>query len=408
MITYKEARDKVLNRPFSQIREKTGILESLNCILAEDIFSSDDIPVNDNSAMDGFAVNTKDLKGADKNNPVMLRIEDFDIAAGNVGKNILKDGYCIKIMTGAPIPEGCDCVVKKEDVSIKDDMAFFSQEHKKLDNIRLRGEDIKKGSRVFSKGDKITPAAVGVLASLGIKQVFVNKSPKIGVISTGSELVDIDKEITFGKVRDSNSYSLCAQIAETGSSYIRYGIIEDDKDKLCLSIKKAVSECDIVLISGGVSVGDYDYIKDILKDMQANEIFWSVKQKPGKPLAFYILEDKLIFGLPGNPVSAMVCFEIYIRPLIRKIIGFKDIFRKNINAKITQEIKNKSDRTEFVRVVLSKDKNGNFNASKTGSQGSGILTSMSKADGLIIIDTEKGDLKEGETVKVILINEDIY
>lgn len=408
MITYTEAVKKVLNNSLKQVVKKADILDSLDHIIAEDIFSGDNIPVNDNSAMDGFAVNTKDLKGASKNNPVLLKISDFDIAAGNSNKNTLKDKHCIKIMTGAPIPIGCDCVVKKEDVQVKDNMAFFSQEHKPFENIRLKGEDIKKGDRVFTKGYKVTPAAIGVLASLGINKVSIFKSPLIGVISTGSELIDINQEITFGKVRDSNSFSLCAQIAETGSRYLRYGIIEDDKEKLHSAIKKAVSECEIVLISGGVSVGDYDYIKEILEDLKSKEIFWSVNQKPGKPLAFHILENKLIFGLPGNPVSAMVCFEIYIRPLIRKMMGFRDIFRKIIDVKLSHDINNKSGRTEFVRVVLGKDKNGHFVATKTGSQGSGILTSMSKADGLIVIDSDKGGLKEGEISRALLINEDIY
>lgn len=219
--------------------------------------------------------------------------------------------------------------------------------------------------------------------------------------------IDIEDELSYGKVRDSNSYSLYAQIKETGCIYISYGIVKDNKNKLKSAITKAVNDCDLILLSGGVSVGDYDYIKEILNDMRAEEIFWGVKQKPGKPLAFYILDKKLIFGLPGNPVSSMVCFEIYVRPLIRKMMGYKNLFRKEISATLINSIKNNSGRTEFIRVVLEKDGNGNYLAKKTGDQGSGILTSMAKANGILKIDGDKTEISKGESIKVLIIKDDL-
>ena len=405
MITYKEALEKVLKNSIKSKKVKVHILDSLNFVLAMDIIAKDDIPVNDNSSMDGFAVISGNLKGASKENPISLRLYDYDIFAGQFNKITIENGRCIKIMTGAPIPSGCDCVVKKEDVEIKGDAVFFVKEHSYFENIRRKGEDIKAGRVVFKTGTIISPAAVGVMASLGIKEVLIYKPPIIGIISTGSELVDKDMELSFGKVRDSNSYSLASQINEANAQFIRYGIIRDDKDKLKEAIKKAAYECDLVLISGGVSVGDYDYIKEILNKSGAKEIFWGVKQKPGKPLAFYEFNEKPIFGLPGNPVSVMVCFELYVRPLIRKLMGYKNLFRNEVSARAMHSFRHDPGRAEFVRVKLAKDKEGNYTVDVTGEQGSGILTSMAEADGIAIIDENKKEIREGEILRVFIIKD---
>jgi len=403
MITYEEALKKVLESCIVLQKEGIPILESLNCILAQDIISEDNIPVNDNSAMDGYAVMSADLTGAEKASPVALKKYDYDIPAGELGRHEIKKGGCIKIMTGAPVPAGCDCVVKKEDVVIRENEILFFKEHVVFENIRHKGEDIKKGETVFKEGLGIDPALIGVLASLGMKDVLTFKPPVAGIISTGNELVEIDESLIFGMVRDSNSYSLASQLKEAGAQYIRYGIIKDNKTDLKKAIEKATGECDLVLISGGVSVGDYDYIKEILNETGAREIFWGVKQKPGKPLAFYKHDEIPIFGLPGNPVSVMVCFELYVRPLIRKMMGHQDLFRKTINAKALEQFKHEPGRTEFVRVKIKQDEYGNYFAGITGEQGSGILTSMAAADGIAQIDEDKKEIIKGENLKVYLI-----
>ena len=407
MISCEEAIREVLENPPELTVVKEPILDSLNYILAEDIISNDDIPANDNSAMDGFAVILKDLTGADKTYPIALKKYDYDIPAGEYTKFVVKKGFCIKIMTGAPVPQGCDCIVKKEDVQIKEDKVLFFKEYKYFENIRHKGEDIKKGEAVFGKGHRIDPAAMGVFASLGIKDVPIYKPPLVGIISTGNELIGINDKLLFGMVRDSNSYSLAAQVVESGAKYIRYGIVKDNKRDLKVAVKKAITECDLILISGGVSVGDYDYIKEILNESGAQEIFWGVKQKPGKPLTFYKSDGKPIFGLPGNPVSVMVCFELYVRPLIRKMMGGKDLFRKTISAKALHSFKHEPGRTEFVRVKIKKDKDNNYFAEITGEQGSGILTSMAQADGIAEIEENKKDITEGENLKVYVIKYDL-
>jgi len=407
MVSCEEAIREVLeNIPEFTIARKP-VLDSLHYVLAENIISNDNIPVNDNSAMDGYAIILSDLAGADKTCPVTLKKSNYDIPAGEFTRFEAKKGFCIKIMTGAPVPRGCDCIVKKEDVEAREDKILFFKEHKYFENIRPQGEDIKKGETVFAKGRIIDPAVVGVLASLGIKDISVYNPPIIGIISTGNELADINDELFFGMVRDSNSYSLAAQVKESGASYIRYGIVRDNRFDLKEAVKKSIGECDLILISGGVSVGDYDYIKEILKESGAQEIFWGVKQKPGKPLAFYKSGDKLIFGLPGNPVSVMVCFELYVRPLIRKMMGYQELFRKAVIAKALGPFKHEAGRTEFVRVKIKKDEYGNYFAAVTGEQGSGILTSMAQADGIAQIDENKKEIIKGESLKVYLIKNDL-
>ena len=407
MLTYEEAYREIIRNSLEPKYGKVSIIESCKYFLAEDIISKDDIPINDNSAMDGYAVNTLDLTDATQINPVLLTISEQDIAAGVFEKLVLKRGTCIKIMTGAPIPSGCDCVVKKEDIKIIDNQIVFFRACEPFENIRRKGEDIKKGETVFKKGEKIYPASIGVMASLGIKEVLINTPPIIGIISTGNELVDAGDDLSFGKVRDSNGYSLASQVKEAGARYVSYGIVKDSKDEIARSIKNASSECDIVLISGGVSVGDYDYIKEILNKLNADEIFWGVKQKPGKPMAFYKLDKKLIFGLPGNPVSVMVCFELYVRPLIRKMLGFKYLQRNSITTRIKHPFSHETGRTEFVRVVLEKEGDYNYLASITGEQGSGILSSMAKADGIAEIEIDKKDIKEGDKIKVFVIKDEL-
>ena len=407
MLTYEEAYKEIIRNSLEPKYGKVSIIESCKYFLAEDIISNDDIPINDNSAMDGYAVNTLDLADATQANPVLLTLSEHDIAAGVFERFALKRGTCIKIMTGAPVPSGCDCVIKKEDVKIIDTKIVFFKVCKPFENIRRKGEDIKKGETVFKKGEKIYPASIGVMASLGITEVLINTPPVIGIISTGNELVDAGDDLSFGKVRDSNGYSLASQVKEAGARYVRYGIVKDSKDEIARSIKNAASECDIILISGGVSVGDYDYIKEILNKLNADEIFWGIKQKPGKPMAFYKLGKKLIFGLPGNPVSVMVCFELYVRPLIRKMLGFKYLHRNIITAHMKHPFRHETGRTEFVRVVLEKDSDYNYFASVTGQQGSGILSSMAKADGIAEVEADQKDIKEGDKIKVFVIKDEL-
>ncbi|GAG65088.1 unnamed protein product [marine sediment metagenome] len=277
--------------------------------------------------MDGYAVRAIDIKGAEKSYPIRLVLMGEDIPAGRIPKSTVNPGFCMPIMTGAPLPEGADSVVMKEDTQRDAQSVMVFREIEKGENVRYRGEDIKSGSTVFRKGDSINPGTIGVLASLGKSEVKVYGPPVIGVLATGDEIIGIDEKLVAGKVRDSNSYSLSAQIKEMGIEYRRFGKAPDDEVLLLKKIKEALGECDILLLSGGISAGDYDLVKDTLEGMGAKLNFWKVNQKPGKPLAFFEYGDKYIFALPGNPVSVMICFEMYVRPMIRKSMGICNLLR---------------------------------------------------------------------------------
>ena len=404
MLSANEAQDKVLG---CRIKIKTAyvsILDSLGLVLAEDVISDDDIPIYDNSAMDGYAVRAEDVKEADKDHPVRLALLDEDLPAGRIPSVKIDHGYCVSIMTGAPIPADCDAVVMNEDTKEDGGNILVFKRCLKGENVRYRGEDIKKGDMVLKKGDRIFPADIGVMASLGKSKVLINQPPLVGIISTGDELLKIDKKLEAGRIRDSNSYSLSAQLAEIGIKYIRYGILRDKKEVLKRKISKALSECDILLVSGGVSVGDYDFVKEILIDIGARLVFWKVNQKPGKPLAFLTYRDKFIFGLPGNPVSVMICFEMYVRPLIMRRVGNKDLFRPVIRARASHGFKKVMGRTNFARVILTK-KGSNYFFKSTGMQGSGILTSMVKADGIAVFPEDAGDIKKDSEERVFYLKD---
>ena len=402
MLSVKEARDKMLGCVLEILTVKISILDSLDMVLAEDLISKEDIPVFDNSAMDGYAVRVKDVEGADESHAVRLALLSEDMPAGEVPTQKISTGYCISIMTGAPIPENCNAVVMKEYTTKDGEGILVFKECTEGENIRYRGEDIKRGDTVLRKGKKIFPADIGIMASLGVSKILINRPPVVGVIATGNELLEIDKELEIGKVRDSNSYSLSAQLKEMGIKYIRYGIVKDERKVLEKKILEALSESDILLLSGGVSMGDYDFVKETMIGIGAELVFWMVNQRPGKPLAFLKYGDKFIFGLPGNPVSVMICFEMYVRPLIRKMMGYNDLFRPSLRARASHDFKNKIGRTNFARVVLDKKGNGYFFRS-TGMQGSGILTSMVKADGIAVFPEDAGDIKKDSEVEVFLL-----
>ncbi|TET49080.1 MAG: molybdopterin molybdotransferase MoeA [Actinomycetota bacterium] len=404
MISVEEAQRIVLNSGLKPGIQRLPILESLGLTLAEDIISSDDIPIYDNSAMDGYAVRAIDIKGAEKSYPIRLVLMGEDIPAGRIPKSTVNPGFCMPIMTGAPLPNGADSVVMKEDTQRDAGSVMVFREIEKGENVRYRSEDIKKGSTVFRKGDNINPATIGVLASLGIGEVKVYRPPLVGVLATGDELIRIDEKLIAGKVRDSNSYSLSAQVKEMGMEYRRFGTIVDDETLLLKKIKEALGECDILLLSGGISVGDYDLVKDTLEGIGAKLIFWRVNQKPGKPLAFFKYGNKYIFGLPGNPVSVMVCFEMYVRPMIRKSMGYDNFFRPEVIAEALDDFKNKTGRVNFARIIVE-NKDGKYFFKSTGMQGSGILTSMAKANGIARFPADMGNVVKGSKVKVYLLGE---
>ncbi|MFC2145075.1 gephyrin-like molybdotransferase Glp [Actinomycetota bacterium] len=404
MISVEEAQKIVLNSGLKSLERKLPILESLGLVLAEDIVSSDDIPIYDNSAMDGYAVRSIDIKGAEKSYPIRLVLSNEVIPAGKIPKSKVNPGFCMPIMTGAPLPKGADSVIMKEDTQRDTTSIMVFKEIDKGENVRYRGEDIKKGSTVFKKGDNINPGTIGVLASLGQSEIKVYSPPVIGVLATGDELIDIDEKLVAGKVRDSNSYSLSAQVKEMGIQYKRFDRAPDDEALLLKKIKESLGKCDILLLSGGISAGDFDLVKDTLENMGAKLNFWKVNQKPGKPLAFFEYKNKYIFALPGNPVSVMVCFEMYVRPMIRKSMEVRNLFRPTVQAEALHDFKNKKGRINFIRAIVE-NKDGKYFFKSTGMQGSGILTSMAKANGIAQFPSDMGNVEKGSKIKVYLLGE---
>jgi molybdopterin molybdotransferase len=399
MISVEEAIKLVLDSAQEPEIEKTPLLESLGRVLAQEICAADDIPIYDNSAMDGYAVIANDVKGADESYPVRLVIAGGSIPAGKLPQKKIDPGFCAPLMTGAAIPSGADAVVIKEDVQREGRNILVFREVMQGENIRYRGEDIKKGDIVLKSPEIIGPASIGVLASLGIGEVGTFRPPSAGVIVTGDELIEIDQKLARAKVRDSNSYALSAQIIDAGAGYNRYGIVSDDEKLIKRSIEKALRENDIITISGGTSMGEYDLVRDTLEEMGADLVFWRVNQKPGRSLTLYRLEGKPIFGLPGNPASVMVCFEMYVRPLIRKIMGFKQLFRPLVRAEALHEFRNKKGRTVFARVILE-SKEGRYFFSSTGIKGSGMLTSMVRANAIACFPPDMGDVRKGSIMEV--------
>lgn len=385
--------------------EKINILEARERVIGENIFSPRNIPSADNSAMDGYAVRHADTKSATKDKPLKLKIIE-DIPAGKIALKKIKKGEAARIMTGAVIPEGADSVIRQEDTQKDGRTVTIYITAKKGDHIRFAGEDVRKGELVVKKGNVLRPAHIGMLAALGKAFISVYQKPRVAIMSTGDELVDIKTNPGPGKIVNSNSYSLAAQVLECGGIPVMLGITKDKKTDLLNKFKTAL-DADLIISSGGVSVGDYDFVKDVMGEMGNAMHFWQVAMRPGKPLAFGAIEGVPLFGLPGNPVSAMVSFEQFVRPSLLKMQGHKKIFRQMIKAVCAEEIQKKAGFRHFIRAVVKKEKD-KYVAATTGDQGSGILKSMVAANGLIVMGENQTNIKKGEKVLVQLLDDSLF
>ena len=413
MLSVEEAFDRILKAFQPLNAESKPILETVGQILHGDVKSPIDIPPLDNSGMDGYAVLFDDIQGADEKNPITLEIIDT-VPAGQISTKQIATGTTIRIMTGAPVPNGADTVIPFEEtdeisrITTSSHLSHVSimSELPKHANIRPAGEDVKCGQVVLESGTAIRPAEVGVLASLGVSSTNVIRRPIVSVLSTGDELEELDQELRKGHIYDSNTYSIASSISAAGGIPNILGIARDNIQDLESMLSLAASS-DLLITSAGVSKGDYDLVKDVLMN-NGDMNFWSVCMRPAKPLAFGILrplEDSCLplIGLPGNPVSAMVAFEMFARPAIRKMLGFKTLHRPRVNGILTSPIYNHDGRRVYARVEVT-SKEGIYYASPTGPQGSNILTSMTRANGLAICpeDIEKKD--SGETVEIVMID----
>jgi molybdopterin molybdotransferase len=401
MISVEEALSIILSQIREMGTERVDIASSLGRVIAEDVYSKRNNPPWDNSAMDGYAVRYEDIKGATRENPSALKVIE-DLPAGYVAKSPVNRGEAIRIMTGAPIPKGADTVVMVEDTEKEGERVRVFRETPLGENIRRAGEDIKSGELVVPKGTPIRPAEVGIMATCGRAFVSVYQRPRVAVVSTGDELVDVDEDVTEGKIVTSNSYTLSSMAAECGANAFQLGIAKDTREALKEKLLQAIN-ADVIVTSGGVSVGDFDFVKDVLRELGSEMKFWKVAMKPGKPLAFGTIGGKPAFGLPGNPVSCMVCFEQFVRPSLLKMMGHERIYRPVIQAVLKEDIKKKPGRKHFIRSSV-RFEDGRYTVTTTGDQGSGILKSMVAANGLLIFPEELSTLRAGDTVKVQIID----
>jgi molybdopterin molybdotransferase len=401
MISVDEARTIVLSHTLPMGIEKVDLLTSLGRVIGEEIIAPFNIPPWDNSAMDGYAVRFEDIKNACFDKPTKLKVIE-ELPAGFLPKNQVGPMQATHIMTGAPIPQGADTVVRKEDTSSSEDNVHILAPPNKGENIRLAGENVMRGDKVIQARTVIRPPHVGMLASFAKSFISVYQVPTVAILSTGDEVIDIDEEGDSSKIINSNTYSLAAQVKECGALPLMLGIARDDKREILAKITQGLS-ADVILTTGGVSVGEYDFVKDVLEEMSGEIKFWNVAMRPGKPTAFGLIAGKLIFGLPGNPVSCMVCFEQFVRPALLKKMGHTHLFRPQIEAVLVDDVKTKKDLRFFIRVRLG-FREGVLCATTTGDQGSGILKSMIQANGLMVVTEDKKEIKAGEKVSVQVLD----
>lgn len=403
MVTVEEALQLILSQVSPLSGENVPLLQASGRVLCENVRAGRNVPSFANSAMDGFAVRWQDVSRASATKPVLLDVLE-EVPAGYIAKHSVREGSAIKIMTGAPIPRRADTVVRVEYTASAGKQVRISKVDCRGSHIREAGEDIKKDQTILDKGKLLTPADIGLLASVGKSRVRVHRRPTVGLVSTGDELLRVGDRPRPGKIVNSNSYTLSATIKETGATPQDLGIVRDTKTKLTAAFKKAL-HCDVVITSGGVSVGDYDLVKETLGEVGVQMQFWKVAQKPGHPLAFGRIGKKPVFGLPGNPVSSTVSFLLYARPALLKMMGHKNIFLPVIQAILAHEIRTGHGLKEFIRCRLRRNADQIF-ASSTGTQSSGVLRSLSMAQGLIVVYEKQTRLEKGSRVPVILLDQD--
>ncbi|VAX32737.1 Molybdopterin molybdenumtransferase [hydrothermal vent metagenome] len=401
MISVEEAQKIILNEIQEMPPEKVLLSDSLGRTLAEEIYSPLDHPPWDTSAMDGYAIHFSDTATASPENPSHLRVVET-IPAGALPKKRVKPGEAAKIMTGAPMPSGANAVVKVEDTSGGHQEVQIFRPSEDGEYIRHKGEAIRKNDPVLKKGMLIRSAEIAMMASIGKSVVPVFQGPRIAILSTGDELADLDEPLGRDKILNSNGYGLAAQVSEAGGLPINLGIAKDDKTHLEEKISSGLS-ADFLIISGGVSMGDYDFVIEVLEKLGVTMHLWKVAMKPGKPVAFGTKDGRPVFGLPGNPVSSMVTFEQFVRPAILKTSGRTQISRPLITATLQEDIHKRPGRRQFLRAILSLE-NGIYQVRSTGAQGSAVLMSLVKANALMIL-PEEGDLiKAGTKISVQMLS----
>jgi len=399
LLAYDDALKQILDaiEPISDT-EIIQFEDSLDRILAEDIHSNVDLPAWDCSAMDGYAFHTNSLL-----NSTTLKLTGYSYA-GNPFMSIVNEGECIRIMTGACLPEGCNSVEMQENTTSIEQQITFKQKVKELHNVRKKASEVHCGESILNKGSRINPAMIAVLASLGHTQIKVYRRLSIAVFSTGDELITPGEALPFGKIYDSNRYSVLAACTRLGFNRIDLGHVVDDPEAIEKLLSTAAETADAILTTGGVSVGDADYVKPCVEKLGHINL-WKVAIKPGKPIAIGTIGHCKFFGLPGNPVSSMVTLNLLVQPALEKLSGKNSSIEFKINAKTTSPLKKKSGRMDFQRGFATQDCDGNWYVASTGYQGSAKISSLANANCYIILDQYSTDIPEGDTVRIQFFNE---
>jgi len=408
MLTVAEASERILAEIRPLDIESVPLRRALGRVCAEDISATVTMPPWSNSSMDGYAIRSADITPVMSGEPVKLRVV-ATIAAGEFAPRPLKRGEAMRIMTGAPIPEGADSVIRKEDtdggsakVEIKDARDVWK-------NIRPAGEDFQRGDLLAKRGTPIRPALIGVLASTGVSKVKTFMRPRVAIISSGNELVEIDdfdEVVAARRIVSTNSYTLHALTRVAGGIPVDLGIAADTKASLRRKLESA-RDCNLILTSAGVSVGDVDHTRDVFSALGGKQKFWKVQMRPGAPLAFGMLNDIPWLGVSGNPVSAMVSFELFVRPVLRKMQGHTALFRRPVMVTVEEDVKIGAKLTHFLRATVTRREDGVLVARLTGHQSSGALTSMARANALLIVPGTSPKVAKGSQLKALMLDQSL-
>lgn len=395
-LVVEQARQKILESvTVVTDTEDLSIRDALHRVLAGEVISTINVPSHTNSAMDGYAISGSDIPGEATNKLTVVGT----VLAGKPIQQTIQAEECARIMTGGKMPAGTDTVIMQEHVKRDGDTIEITHGHKQGQNVRQAGEDLATGDVVFAPGRLLTPADIGMLASMGCSEVTAFRRIKVAFFSTGDELCSIEKPLAEGQIYDSNRYTLHGMLTRLGVDFVDMGIIPDQPDQIESAFRSAMTQADILITSGGVSVGDADYVKMTLEKL-GNVGFWKIAMKPGRPLAFGRLDQCQFFGLPGNPVSAMVTFYQFVQPAIRHMMGMSDISPFTLKLKCVTALKKRPGRIDFQRGIMETNQQGELIVKSTGAQGSGILSSMGNANCFIELPLECSGVKAGEMVKV--------
>jgi molybdopterin molybdotransferase len=402
MIRVEEAKRLILENTGILDPVEVSLTEAVGLVLSEDIVSNVNLPYFTNSAMDGYAVRSRDVEGASESDPVSLMVRGL-VRAGDYPGFTLGEGEAARIMTGAPIPAGADSVVMVEYTEEVGGVVKIKMGVGQGENVRYEGEEIKRGEIALQAGTTLNPASIGFIAGVGINKVRVYRRPRVALVVTGEEVVGLHEDLGPGRIRDTNSIALLSALSQEKAEPVFMGRARDEVSDIRERLEMGLGLADLLIVTGGVSVGDYDYVKGVLEWLGVRPIFWGIAQRPGGPLFFGKKGNGLVFGLPGNPASTLVCFYEYVRPVLHRMIGKRDVFLTELEALLLEDLRKKPDgKTHFIRGYVER-RNDSFYARPTGTQGSHILKSFALSNCLIVFPEDSTHLLSGSGVKVHLL-----